>query len=293
MLKNRGKERSRGTILGVIVLGVMLSGCGLANKWLPIESGVYRPESNAAMALFIESLEINRENQLATFHLADGSRAVLSFSSRDEVDWLIGCPANIGSTYMEFVDIDKESLSIAGITFEDPILVRDCPSDPERIALREDGPVGGGGACTNTSKCLHFARQAEVTAVLTAAIVNAKPLPRSMKGYELYSWHDEGGDSWRFTLITGTNRLKTGEEIIAEENQVTQSEWVKITADGMEALTALLKRLPPGTELFWLDDERLEGVGELTASITLPEANVVETVDKHCRQLDIQLHASQ
>jgi hypothetical protein len=56
---------------------------------------------------------------------------------------------------------------------------------------------------------------------------------------------------------------------------------------------ALLKRLPPGTELFWLDDERLEGAHELTANIALPEASVVEIVENHCRQLEIQLHTSQ
>ena len=183
---------------------------------------------------------------------------------------------------------------IAGRRFDDPILVRDCPAEPEQIALREDGLVGGGGgACANTSNCLHFARQREVTAALTATIVNAKPLPSSMKGYELYSWYDEEGGSWRYTLITGTNRLKTVEEITADKNQVTQSEWVKITAGGTEALKALLKRLPPGTELFWLDDERLEGAHELTANIALPEASVVETIENHCRQLDIQLHTSQ
>jgi len=35
----------------------------------------------------------------------------------------------------------------------------------------------------------------------------AAPLPRSVKGYELYSWRS--GGTWQFTLITGTNRLKT------------------------------------------------------------------------------------
>jgi hypothetical protein len=114
-----------------------------------------------------------------------------------------------------------------------------------------------------------------------------------MKGYELYSWHDDQGDSWRYTLITGSNRLKAIEEIIAEENQVTQSEWVMIAADGMEALKGLLKRLPPGTELFWLDDRRLAGAGESSAHITLPEARVVEAIAKYYQQLDIQLHASQ
>ncbi len=239
----------------------------------------------------IETLQLNGESQVATFHLADGSRIVVSISARDRTDWPSGCPANIGSSNMEVLDINEETLVIAGQRFDDPILVRNCPAEPEQIALREDGLMGGGGgACANISKCLYLARQPEVTAMLTAPIVNAKPLPSSIKGYELYSWYDQASDSWRFTLITGTNRLKAVEELIAEENQVTQSDWVKITAIGTEALKDLLRRLPPGTELFWLDRERLEGVGKLTANITLPEASVVENIENHCWQLDIQLH---
>ena len=48
-------------------------------------------------------------------------------------------------------------------------------------------------------------------------------LPHSMKGYELYSW--QVGDDWHFTLITGTNRLKTLEEITLGEDVVTPDGW--------------------------------------------------------------------
>ena len=290
MWKNEDNYGPRVAVVLVFILGVSLTGCRF-DGWLPLEPGVYGPTPRAMTSGAIETLQVNRDSQLATFHLADGSRTVVSFSSRDREEWPSGCPANIGSSIMEVLVINEETLVIAGLRFDHPILVRDCPAEPEQIALREDGLVGGGGsACANTGNCLHFARQPEVTAVLTAAIVNAKPLPSSVKGYELYSWYDDEGDSWRFTLTTGTNRLKTVEEIITEENQVTQSEWVKIMAIGAEALKALLQRLPPGTELFWLDDERLEGAHELTANIALPEASVVETIENHCRQLDIQLH---
>jgi hypothetical protein len=47
-------------------------------------------------------------------------------------------------------------------------------------------------------------------------------LPHSMKGYELYSWSQDG--EWHFTLITGTNRNKTLEEIISPSNTVTADE---------------------------------------------------------------------
>lgn len=252
------------------------------------------PTSNAATAGSIESLEVDRGNHLATFHSADGATTVVSFSSRDKLDWPTGCPANIGSTYMEVLDIAGRPLTIAGLTFEDPILVRNCPTDPERIALREDGPVGGGsGACAGLDKCLTFGRQPSTTLILTRPIINAKRLPSSMKGYELYSWTAEADDSWQFTLITGTNRLKTAEEITVGENQVTQSDWVKITVTGTEELKTLLERLQPGTELSWRGQDWLENEQQVATNVILPDSHVKKEIQNHCRQLEIQLHVSQ
>ena len=83
----------------------------------------------------------------------------------------------------------------------------------------------------------------------------AAPLPRSVKGYELYSW--SSGGTWYFTLITGTNRLKTLDEITAPEN-VEEGDWVKITAAGVPELKAVLARLPTGTQISWVSARHLE-----------------------------------
>jgi len=134
----------------VFIVGAMLSGCGL-DSWLPLEPGMYESASGPMTTGAIETLDVDRENQLATFRLVDGSRIVVSFSARDRADWPSGCPANIGSSTMEVLDIAEDTLVIAGLRFDDPILVRDCPAEPEQIALRENGLVGGGGsACANT-----------------------------------------------------------------------------------------------------------------------------------------------
>ncbi|MEK0337566.1 MAG: hypothetical protein QQN41_09055, partial [Nitrosopumilus sp.] len=44
-------------------------------------------------------------------------------------------------------------------------------------------------------------------------------IPKSMKGYELYSFPVQSEEEWYFTLITGTNRLKTFPEITSDENK--------------------------------------------------------------------------
>lgn len=80
-------------------------------------------------------------------------------------------------------------------------------------------------------------------------------LPSSFKGYELYSWQQNA--QWHFTLITGTNRNKTTEEIIAPSNRVTQDGWVQIHVIGVEAIKAVLTRIPGEEWVAWLDGSKM------------------------------------
>ena len=86
-----------------------------------------------------------------------------------------------------------------------------------------------------------------------AATMSSSPasqLPPSMKGYELYSWNTV--DGWHFTLITGTNRNKTADEITSPGETVSPDGWVKIHVLGAESIVNVLGRLPRGEEVFWL-----------------------------------------
>lgn len=118
------------------------------------------------------------------------------------------------------------------------------------------------------------------------------PLPRSMKGYELYSWPT--GEGWAFTLITGTNRNKTYEEVTTGEAQVERGGWVKLTVEGVEALKAVLARLPEDTPVFWVGAAS-PIMGEQAAGheLALPDAATLDEVEKHCRELGLDLHVAQ
>jgi hypothetical protein len=63
-----------------------------------------------------------------------------------------------------------------------------------------------------------------------------------MKVYELYSWEEVS--QWHFTLITGTNRTKTMEEITSKEDYVSESGWVNIHVICVDAIKDVLTRLP-------------------------------------------------
>ena len=115
------------------------------------------------------------------------------------------------------------------------------------------------------------------------------PLPHSGKGYELYSWPAEQGDEWRFTLITGTNRLKTYEEIVSAEDIVGGGGWVKVSVSGTEALKALLRQLPRGEVVTWIGEDWLEQVGVPAGSIQLPAKDMIDEIEGYCRQLGLKL----
>jgi len=153
------------TILFVILTGCALAGC---TRWVGIESGEYivirgwGEAANEVAMRTVQKMEINRDKRVVVFTLVDGSEIVTSFVPRSRAEWPAGCPTNVGSTHMEVLDIEEDTLTIGGVTFNNPILVRHCSPDPIRVVLREDGEIGNargvsGGACNwANEKCMHF-----------------------------------------------------------------------------------------------------------------------------------------
>jgi hypothetical protein len=115
-------------------------------------------------------------------------------------------------------------------------------------------------------------------------------LPHSMKGYELYSWSQDG--EWHFTLITGTNRNKTLEEIISPSNNVTADEWVQIHVVGVEAIKGVISRIPQGEWVSWLDRLR-EPMTTSGVTFALPDAATVAAIEEYAQQCGLNFTAIQ
>jgi hypothetical protein len=155
-------------IVGLLIAVVLsaLLGCS-ADRWAEVEPGEYvvidiHSESNGATISGIETLVVERESNTIAIELQDGPPIVATFVAREKQDWPAGCPSNIGSTRMEVLDIQSNNLSIGGMTFNNPILVRNCPPDPNTLVLREDGTIGGAGsACAWPDIDIHFAKNSE------------------------------------------------------------------------------------------------------------------------------------
>ncbi len=284
-MSSRSKIKVAVVTTALALAGLLVAGCSMY-RWAEVEPGEYEvlhdgvaADSTAVQG--IQKLQVARANRLMVLTLVDGSEIVASFVPRDRREWPSGCPSNLNSTRMEVLEIAEDPLTIGPTTFSHPILVRDCPPDPVRLVLREAGAIGGGGtACPNLEQCIYFAPG-------STASPFSMPLPHSAKGYELYSW--QAGEEWRFTLITGTNRLKEYEEIVSAENVVAETDWVELSVGGTENLKAVLNRLPEGEEVTWIGDSWLEAEGAPAGNIQLPGQEMIQEIERHSRRLGIQL----
>jgi hypothetical protein len=112
------------------------------------------------------------------------------------------------------------------------------------------------------------------------SITSVEELPRSPKGYELYSWEEEG--QWHFTLITATNRIKTLEEVISREDFISETGWVKTQAVGADAIKDVISRLPEGESVFWCDELHIGQSAE--TDFQLPPGNIANAIEEYAAQ---------
>jgi hypothetical protein len=269
-------------VLTVACLLSPLAGCTL-DRWAEVEPGTYAVvqsagRASAAAAREIRKLEIDREARAATFTLVDSSQVAVSFTPRDRSAWPAGCPSNINSTRMEVLEIDQDSLTIGPLTFTDPLLVRDCPPEPERVVLRAgSGPIGGSRtACGDGDECVYFEPGEPSAAPATSP-------SGAMKGYELYSW--PVGQEWHFTLIAGTNRVKTYEEVTGRGSGID----AVLTNGSIEDLLAALDQLPSRAHVIWRGAGALKQIGMEPHDLALPPSPIIDVVAEHAEQADLNL----
>jgi hypothetical protein len=113
------------------------------------------------------------------------------------------------------------------------------------------------------------------------------PLPSSLKGYELYSW--QTGSNWNFTLITGTNREKSFDELMTSDSQVSESGMVKITVSGFDSIKQVLLMLPAQTDVLWSGMDLSGQVPEGTVYFTYPEKSVRDDLVNFAAKNNIKL----
>jgi hypothetical protein len=193
-----------------------------------------------------------------------------------------------GRSFM--VCVDKQSIywgafwtPISSISFDGVTIWKPYSSQgPAVITLQLGYPSSsfyGGEDPRNSPEILKSLEQAGKL-INKLSITSIEKLPRSFKGYELYSWQEEG--QWHFTLITGTNRIKTIEEITSKEDFISETGWVKIQVVGADAIKDVLSRLPEGESVFWCDELH---IGQSTETdLQLPPEQIADTIEEYAEQ---------
>jgi hypothetical protein len=117
----------------------------------------------------------------------------------------------------------------------------------------------------------------------------ASPLPRSMKGYELYSWQFDG--QWNFVLMTSTNRLKSVDEITKGKDST--GDFVRLSAHSVEGIKQHLQRLPKNEEIAWIGKRTREQFQAQAGPLSLPPTEIIAEIKAYCKQLGLNLQAAQ
>jgi len=169
------------------------------------------------------------------------------------------------------------SISFDGVTIWKPL----SSQDSKVIKLELGYPSSSfyrGEDPRNNAEVMKSLEQAGKLTTMPSAMTEDK-LPHSIKGYELYSWPEDS--QWHFTLITGTNRNKTLEEIISNTNIITEDGWVHIHVVGVEAIKTVLSRVPQNEFILWLAGMRSEQTPQGGVNIRLPEGPTIDTIKEH------------
>ncbi|MBN1116114.1 MAG: hypothetical protein JXA77_02850 [Bacteroidales bacterium] len=100
----------------------------------------------------------------------------------------------------------------------------------------------------------------------------------SMKGWELYSWPN--GNDWNYSIVIGTNRLKSYEEVTMNMYMV----------HGKDSLKLLLERFPKNEQISWVGEAWLERCwGSDYGNLSLPDKNTVNEIKDFCTKINLQL----
>ncbi len=115
----------------------------------------------------------------------------------------------------------------------------------------------------------------------------AEKYPLAFKGYELLSWQKDG--EWVFTLLAGTNRQKSFDEILNAENTFTATEIIKVSVIGADSFKELVNHLPKGEWITWGGMVLQGEVSSSTLYFTYPPDEIVDELIKYCKERGITL----
>lgn len=100
----------------------------------------------------------------------------------------------------------------------------------------------------------------------------------SEKGWELYTWQE--GNSWKYSLLIGTNSLKNIEQVKSNP----------IVVSGEDLIKKVLEKLPKNEEIFWIGPKWLQSSwGNNFENLGLPPVNIIIDIKEFCQKCSLKL----
>jgi hypothetical protein len=109
----------------------------------------------------------------------------------------------------------------------------------------------------------------------------------SFKGWELYSWQE--GDTWHFSILMGTNRIKSYEEVISNTPNVVQL----VHVIGIDSLKNALDQFPANEEITWLGSTWLKNSWSGNyGNLQLPPKGIIDEISGYCGEKGLKLQVT-
>ncbi|HPS11596.1 MAG TPA: hypothetical protein PK664_09490, partial [Paludibacteraceae bacterium] len=85
---------------------------------------------------------------------------------------------------------------------------------------------------------------------------------------------------WKYSILMGTNRIKTYDEVVTNRIAVT----------GKDSLKILLNKIPAKEYLFWAGEGWLKSIWQSDCkNLSLPDSPTIADIKNYCKLKDLEL----
>jgi hypothetical protein len=131
-------------------------------------------------------------------------------------------------------------------------------------------------------------KQSTENDAVTIKMIDTLTVTHSVKGWELYSW--PAGNNWTFSIMVGTNRLKTLQEVKSSETSAVHL----ITISGISLLNKVLAKFPENEDITWIGPKWLQNCwGGNFGDLQLPPQSYIGEVTQYCKQNKLILNVAE
>lgn len=123
--------------------------------------------------------------------------------------------------------------------------------------------------------------------IVVKSYIDTLIVNHSMKGWELYSWPE--GNNWYFSVLAGTNRTKTYEEVISNN----PSDLHLITVCSIDSLKMVLAKFSENEYIAWIGDGWLQRCWSANhGNLQLPPQISINEITQYCNQRKLNLQVT-